>query len=153
MNTFIWQQTLGVIISGQSEECPKIAHRNHKWLVISFFVFIWFSLTKCHLYQDYGSILFMTFCQLNTCHLKKIPSFSILISSKIANVDIPETPCPLKLAHIDILFVVPMRFTDLCPVRDIKNRILQSSNFPILEFKVLQNAFKIKKMRLKIFLK
>ena len=99
MNTFIWQQTLGVIISGQSEECPKIAHRNHKWLVISFFVFIWFSLTKCHLYQDYGSILFMTFCQLNTCHLKKIPSFSILISSKIANVDIPETPCPLTL-HI-----------------------------------------------------
>ena len=31
-----------------------------------------------------------------------------------------------------------------CLVRDIKNRILQLSNCPILEFKVLQNAFKIK---------
>ena len=32
----------------------------------------------------------------------------------------------------------------VCPVRDIKNRIIQSSNSPILEFKVLQNAFKSK---------
>ena len=30
------------------------------------------------------------------------------------------------------------------PVRDIKNRIIQSSNSPILESKVLQNAFKSK---------
>ena len=40
-----------------------------------------------------------------------------------------------------------------CPVRDIKNRILQSSNSPILESKVLQNAFKIKKTILKVFFK
>ena len=39
----------------------------------------------------------------------------------------------------------------LCLVRDIKNRILQFSNSPILEFKVLQNVFKIKKQGLKCF--
>ena len=39
-----------------------------------------------------------------------------------------------------------------CPVRDIKNRILQSSNSRILQFKVLQNAFK-KKTMLKVFFK
>ena len=39
--------------------------------------------------------------------------------------------------------------TCFCPVRDIKNRILQSSNSPILEFKLLENAFKIKKRGLK----
>ena len=44
-------------------------------------------------------------------------------------------------------------FCGNCPVRDIKNRILQSSNSPILEFKVLQNAFKIKERGLKYFLK
>ena len=32
----------------------------------------------------------------------------------------------------------------LCPARDIKNRILQSSNSPILEFERLQKAFEIK---------
>ena len=31
------------------------------------------------------------------------------------------------------------------PVRDIKKRIFQFSNYPIHEFKVLQNVFKIKK--------
>ena len=39
---------------------------------------------------------------------------------------------------------------DKCLVRDIKNRI---SNSPILEFKVLENAFEIKKRGLKYFLK
>ena len=34
---------------------------------------------------------------------KKIPSFSILIISKIVDEDITETPCPLKLANIGIL--------------------------------------------------
>ena len=41
----------------------------------------------------------------------------------------------------------------ICPVRDIKNRILQFSKPPILEFKRLQKAFKIKKQGLKYFLK
>ena len=40
-----------------------------------------------------------------------------------------------------------------CPVRDIKNRILEFSNCPILKLKVLQNVFKIKKARLKVFFK
>ena len=40
-----------------------------------------------------------------------------------------------------------------CPVRDIKNRILEFSKPPILEFKRLQKAFKIKEQGLKYLLK
>ena len=41
----------------------------------------------------------------------------------------------------------------VCPVRDIKNRILEFSKPSILEFKRLQKAFEIKKQGLKYFLK
>ena len=40
-----------------------------------------------------------------------------------------------------------------CLIRDIKHRILQFSDSPILEFKVLQKAFKVKKQGLNYFLK
>ena len=48
-----------------------------------------------------------------------------------------------KISNLQLQITIPY----LCPVRDIKNRLLQSSNSLILEFKVLQNAFKIKKNR------
>ena len=64
-----------------------------------------------------------------------------------------ELACQVLLGHFDPVFsLLVSKKGDECPVRDIKNRILQFSNCPILEFKVLQNAFKIKKARLKIFL-
>ena len=50
------------------------------------------------------------------------------------------------------LAIVKLR-QKVCPIRDIKNRILQFSKPPILEFKRLQKAFKIKKQGLQYFLK
>ena len=75
------------------------------------------------------------------------------ISSLFYTIIQLPTHCEVEISLLSILSLhfKPWRSSVLylCPVRDIKNWILQSSNSQILKFRVLQNAFKIKKQGLK----
>ena len=87
--------------------------------------------------------------------LQQIQGYDVLmvVGGMYVNQSVAYTVKAVEVIGLTSVCQVHLFAMYYCPVRDIKNRILQFSKSPNLKYKVLQNAYKIKKRGLTYSLK